>query len=145
MTKQSLLHVFVLIVFILSSSLSAMGKNPVLKNTKWTAVEEMFVADAGTMTITHTLEFISKKDVRIHELSQMPSYPAMYMNPDGTVDRIPGFTTERSETGTYRYRRGVLTITTENGLELTYTILPTGSIAGKTPWGGLVVFNPSED
>ena len=145
MTKQSLLHVFVLIVFILSSSLSAMGKNPVLKNTKWTAVEEMFVADAGTMTITHTLEFISNKEVRIHEKSVLPPYPAMYMNPDGTIDTMPGHTSERSETGTYRFRRGILTITTENGLELTYTILPTGSIAGKTPWGETVIFNPSED
>ena len=29
-------------------SCSAMGKTPVFKNTKWTAIQEEFVADAGT-------------------------------------------------------------------------------------------------
>ena len=59
-------HALVLIVLCFTS-FTAMCKNPVLKNTKWTAVQEMFVADAGTMTTTITLEFGSAKDVVIRE------------------------------------------------------------------------------
>ena len=40
-------HALVLIVLCFIS-FTAMCKNPVLKNTKWTAIQEMFVADAGT-------------------------------------------------------------------------------------------------
>ena len=39
------------------------GKRPKLKNTKWEHKTEMFVADAGTQTITMTFEFTTKKDV----------------------------------------------------------------------------------
>ena len=70
-------HALVLIVLCFTS-ITAMCKNPVLKNTSWVAVQEMFVADVGTMTITHTLEFVSDKDVVVKEVTVMPSHPAMY-------------------------------------------------------------------
>ena len=107
-------HALVLIVLCFTS-FTAMCKNPVLKNTKWTAVQEMFVADAGTMTTTITLEFISDKEVRVHEKSYLPPYPAMYMNPDGTIDTIEGWTNERETKCTYSYKKGILTLTEEDG------------------------------
>lgn len=100
-----------------------MCKNPVLKGTKWAAVEEMFVADAGTMTITQTLEFTSAKDVLIKESTYLPSHPAMYMNPDGTVDRIPASSSEREVVGTYKFRRDVLTVTLEDGTVIEFTYM----------------------
>lgn len=122
-----------------------MGKNPVLKNTTWTAVQEMFVADAGTMTITHTLEFTSGKDVKIKDVSVMPSYPAMYMNPDGTVDRIPGWTSEQEETGTYKLKKGILTVTLENGRERLYFLQPDGTFTtSDTLVNEILVFSRNE-
>lgn len=146
MSKTKLLHVFVLIVLFFGSTHSVMCKNPVLKKSKWTAVLKEFVADAGTMTITHTLEFTSAKEVRISEKTNMPSYPAMYMNPDGTVDTIPGWSSEKSETGTYKLRRGKLTIiTTEDGLPQEYTVMPDGTLVRELPWGETLVFSRSEE
>ena len=146
MANNRLLHVFVLIVLFFCSTQSVMCKNPVLKNSKWTAVLKEFVADAGTMTITHTLEFTSAKEVRISEKTNMPSYPAMYMNPDGTVDTIPGWSSEKSETGTYKLRRGKLTIiTTEDGLPQEYTVMPDGTLVRELPWGETLVFSRSEE
>ena len=97
-----------------------MCKNPVLKGSKWTAVQKEFVADAGTMTITHTLEFTSGKDVLVKVSTYLPSHPAMYMNADGTVDRIPASSSEREYAGTYKIRRGILTITEEDGSQEHY-------------------------
>ena len=146
MRKNQLQHVFVLAVLLLSSSsFSAMCKNPVLKNTRWKAVREMFVADAGTMTITHTLEFGRGKDVVLKEESFLPSHPAMYMNPDGTVDRIPASSSERSETGTYRFRRGILAIMTEDGHTQEYRLQPDGTFVREEPWGDTLVFSRSEE
>ncbi len=125
-------HALVLIVMLLSC-FSAMGKKPVLKNTTWTAVQEMFVADAGTMTITHTLEFGSDKTVKIKEVSVMPSHPAMYMNPDGTVDRIPGWTNEREEAGLYVFRKNTLTVKLEDGSEKVYLLNADGAFVTPDP------------
>lgn len=97
-----------------------MCKNPVLKGTKWIAVEKTFVADAGTMTITHTLEFTTAKDVVVRERSYLPEHPAMYMNADGTVSRIPASESESEYAGKYKYRRGILTITEEDGSDELY-------------------------
>ena len=104
-----------------------MGKKPVLKKTTWTATQEMFVADAGTMTITHTLEFVSAKEVKIKEVRVMPSYPAMRMNPDGTVDTIPGWTSEHEESGTYLLENGILTVKREDGRERLYFLQSDGT------------------
>ncbi len=120
MSKYSLPHIFVLIVILFCSASCAMCKNPVLKGTKWIAVEKTFVADAGTMTITHTLEFTSAKDVMVRERSYLPEHPAMYMNADGTVTRIPASESESEFAGTYKYRRGNLTVTDEEGSEALY-------------------------
>jgi len=125
----------------LLSSITTMCKTPVLKNTQWTGVQELFVADAGTMTITYTLDFVSDKDVRIKEVNYMPSYPATYMNADGTVDTFPARTTERSETGTYLLRRGKLTIKTEDGLQTEYSLRADGTMTREEPYGETTVFS----
>ena len=126
MLSKNWLRALVLIVMSLSC-FTALGKKPVLKNTTWTAHQEMFVADAGTMTITYTLEFVSAKEVKIKEVSVMPSHPAMYMNPDGTVDRIPGWTNEREEAGTYLFKKGILNVRLEDGRERVYFLQPDGT------------------
>lgn len=97
-----------------------MCKNPVLKGTKWIAVEKTFVADAGTMTITHTLEFTTAKDVVVRERSYLPEHPAMYMNADGTVSRIPASESEWEHAGTYKLSGRMMTITDEKGSETLY-------------------------
>ena len=88
----------------------AMAKKPVLKNTTWTAIQEIFVADAGTMTITHSLVFGPANDVRIVEKTVMPSYPAMYVNPDGSIDTIQGWSNEQEKAGKYTFGKDKLTV-----------------------------------
>ena len=139
MNTKKLLPVLLVCLFMLTS-LPAYCRKPVLKKTRWTALQEMFVADAGTMTITYTLDFISKKEVRIKEESFLPAHPAMYMNPDGTVDRIPARSSESEEAGIYRVRRGILTITTEDGLRQEYTIREDGTITREEPYGETLIF-----
>ena len=147
MKTTGLPHVLVLFV-VLSISLSCciMGKNtvknPVMKGTKWTATQQMFVADAGTMTIIHTLEFTSDKDVMARQRGSMPPYPAMYMNPDGTVDTLPGHSFEYDEPSTYAFRDGKLILTrNEGGGETEYTFQPDGTLTRVESWGETLVFS----
>lgn len=127
MTKIKWQHALLLTVFLFIS-VTAMCKKPVFKKTVWEAVEKIFVADAGTMTITYTLEFTSAKNVQIKEESNLPPYHAMYMNPDGTVPMMPGQHSERTETGTYRVKGNMLTITTDDGHESLYFITREGKL-----------------
>ena len=140
MNTKKLLPALLVCLLMLTSLPAFCCRKPVLKKTRWTAVQEMFVADAGTMTITYTLDFISKKEVRIKEESFLPAHPAMYMNPDGTVDRIPARSSESEEAGTYRVRRGILTITTEDGRRQDYTIREDGTITRQEPYGETLIF-----
>lgn len=138
-------HAIVFIVFCFSSCI-AMCKNPVLKNTRWEAVQGIFVADVGTMTITHTLVFVSDKDVVIKEKTVMPSHPAMYVNPDGTIDTIEGWTNERENKGTYSYKRDKLTVTKEDGSTDEYTYQSDGTFTIDDPFvGETLVFSIKED
>ena len=118
-----------------------MCKNPVLKGSKWTAVQKVFVADAGTMTITHTLEFTSGKDVLIKESTYPPSHPAMYMTADGTVDRIPASSSENESVGTYKIRRGILTVKEEDGREKLYFYNDDDTFTGNVFPGEEVTFS----
>ena len=140
MSTNRLLHILVLAALFIGGAFPAMGKKPVLKNSTWKAVQEEFVADAGTMTITHTLEFTSAKDVLVKEETHMPSHPAMYMNPDGTVDRIPGWSSENSQAGTYTFRRGILTVMLEDGSRKDYTFRDNGTFTREEPWGAVLEF-----
>lgn len=120
------------------------AKEPVLKNTTWVFVEEMFVADAGTMTITHTLKFTSDKDVEIGWRSYMPAHPQMYRNPDGTVDRVPASESEAVEKGTYVCKKGKLTVTTEDGTVKKYEFIEGDMLVGETSYGVKLVFRKTE-
>ena len=110
-----------LAVAILSCSVMK-ASGPVFKNSVWEYVEEMFVADAGTMTITHTLEFTSNKDVKVGWASYLPAHPAMYMNRDGSIDTIPASSSENFHEGTYTCKKGKLTITLNDGTVTEYMI-----------------------
>lgn len=112
-------------------------KKPKLKGTVWKSIEKEFVADAGTMTITQTLEFTSGKEVTVTTTRVMPSHPAMRKNPDGTVSTIPGWESSDSKKGTYKFKSNMLTITLENGHNLHFFyrdekfIAPSASRSGK--------------
>lgn len=120
------------------------AKEPVFKNTEWVFIEKMFVADAGTMTITHTLKFTSGKDVEIGWKSYMPAHPQMYRNPDGTVDKVPASENEAVEKGTYVYKKGKLTVTTEEGAVKEYEFIEGGMLVGETSYGAKIVFEKKE-
>lgn len=112
-------------------------KKPKLKGTVWKSIEKEFVADAGNMTITQTLEFTSGKEVTVTTTRVMPSHPAMRKNPDGTVSTIPGWESSDSKKGTYKFKSNMLTITLENGHNLHFFyrdekfIAPSASRSGK--------------
>lgn len=63
MKKKMLFATVALAVMAIACLSFAMtdGKRPKLKNTKWEHKTEMFVADAGTQTITMTFEFTTKR------------------------------------------------------------------------------------
>ena len=86
-----------------------------LKKSFWTSEYHEFVADVGNETVTATLEFTSSKDFVFTEKAVMPPYPAMYMNSDGSVDTMPGYSREYSYKGTYSVKKGTVTLTTESG------------------------------
>ena len=86
-----------------------------LKKSVWTSEYYEYVADVGNETVTATLEFVSSKEFIFTEKAVMPPYPAMYMNSDGTVDTMPGYTREYSFKGTYSVKKGTVTLTTESG------------------------------
>lgn len=131
------------IVLLFAYSCSLMCKNPVLKGTRWTAVQKMFVADAGTMTINHTLEFTSGKDVLVGWSTYLPAHPATYVNPDGTVDTLPAQSSENTEPGTYVYKRGKLTITSKEGYTTEYVFQEDGTFLCEEPRGEKIVFSRS--
>ena len=72
-------------------------------HTEWTGVYKIFVADAGTETVTVTLSFGATKYTMV-EKSVMPSYPAPVVKPDGTIDTLPGFSRENTRQGTYKVK-----------------------------------------
>lgn len=91
------------------------AKRPAFRNSTWTHVQKTFVADVGTMTETFSLEFGSGQEVVLRTVWVMPAHPATYVNPDGTVDRLPGSRSEYTKKGQWRYRFGKLTVTLEDG------------------------------
>ena len=130
-----------LMAFIILSC-SVMKKNdPAFKNTEWVAIEEMFVADAGTMTIHHTLDFLSDKEVLVLWESYLPAHPAMRMSPDGTVDTIPASSSESENTCTYTFKDGILTVTTQKGLSESYIYQKDGTFTRQESWGETIVFS----
>ena len=64
---------------------------------------------------TVTLDFDAANGFTLEEKSVMPSHPAMYVNPDGTIDTIPGFAREYTRRGTFEVKGNDLILTTEDG------------------------------
>lgn len=111
--KHLLIFISIAILCV-SCSVMCKKKNN-FKKTSWECVTEEFVADAGTMTITTSLKFISAKDFILETLMYMPAHPSMYMNADGTVDINPESSSSWSEKGTYTVKDNVITLTKEDG------------------------------
>lgn len=136
MVKTRIFSLLAAILVLTSCSVMCI-KNPSLKNTVWTAESHMFVADAGTETTTYTLTFSFGNRYNLVTKSVLPPYPAMYMNPDGSVNVEPGFSSESTESGTYSFKKGVLTLKPSEGQpkELIYTngIFNCGWIHGDEP------------
>ena len=103
---------------ILCSSFSLdCSKKPSLKNSRWTAGYEQFVADAGTQTTTVSLEFISAREYVLKIESILPPHPSMYRNADGSIDMQPGMSWEDTSKGTYKIKRDAIVLTDEKGKE----------------------------
>lgn len=111
------------------------AKRPVLKNTRWVCITYQFVADVGNATETHTLEFTSTKECTLTDRWVLPSHPAMYRNPDGTVDTIPGSSSEHVSRATYKFRRNLLTLEFEDGTSRIY-FYKDGKLTGAGRFGG---------
>ena len=109
------LQFFAVTAALLCLACSVMNKKPNLKSTVWKCEYQEFVADAGNESVTVTLNFVSDKDYVLEYRAVMPSYPAMYMNPDGTVDKMPGYSREYSTKGTYSIDQGIVTLTDKEG------------------------------
>ena len=121
------------------------AKKPVLKNTKWVCVKEMFIADVGTSTETYTLAFTSAKECTYTASWYTPAYPAMYMNPDGTVDTFPARSSEQVSKGTWTYHRGTVTVTLEDGNTKVFQYKD-GKLVGQPYFDGtLMEYEKSED
>ena len=127
-----------LMTFLSCSALSA--KKPVFKHSIWVNKQEMFVADAGTMTITNTLTFGSGKSVKVGWDSYLPAHAAMYMNRDGSVDRIPASSSEYVHEGTWQFKKGILTIKLEDGSEKVFEYRDGALIGGKDFDGSDLVY-----
>lgn len=100
---------------LLLSSCASLSKAPKLKNTCWTARQDIFVADAGTLTNDYILRFTSRNEYVLSEKWFMPPHPATYMNPDGSVNTIPGSSGESEDTGTWTFSHGILTLVSKDG------------------------------
>ena len=100
------------------------GRKAEFANTCWTCVQELFVADAGTETTTVTLTFDAGNGFTLEEKSVLPPHPATYVNPDGTIDTLPGFSREFTRRGTFTVKGNVLILTTEDGTVHNLDILP---------------------
>ena len=83
-------------------------------NTVWSGVYKIFVADAGTETVTVTLSFGTTKYTMV-EKSVMPSYPAPVVKPDGTIDTLPGFSRENTRQGTYKVKGDEILLKQDDG------------------------------
>lgn len=110
---------FAAIAFLGLSLFRAEAKKPSFRNSTWVCLQEEFMADVGTMTTTFTLRFLSGKKCILQQEVVIPSHPAMRMNPDGTVDTIPGSRSTTEDGGTWKYRNNELTITLEDGTTMT--------------------------
>lgn len=96
------------------------NRKPNLKDTRWTGGFEEFIADVGTGTASYTLEFGSAGKYTLESKHVIPSHPATYVNPDGTIDRIPGHTSGHTSEGTWRVSGNTVTLTDKEGA--TYTL-----------------------
>lgn len=90
-----------------------------IKGSTWSCEYKEFVADVGNESVTATLEFTSAKDFVFTEKAEMPPYPAMYMNADGTVPTMPGYSREYSFKGTYEVGKESVILTSEKGGTIT--------------------------
>ena len=124
----------VLLMFCLSCSVLTAQK-PDFKNSVWKNEQSMFVADAGTMTITNILEFGEGKDVKVGWQSYMPAHPAMYVNRDGSIDKIPAHSAEDFVEGTWQFKKDILTITLKDGSEKVFRF-QSGQLVGDKDFDG---------
>lgn len=113
MKLRHLLLIFAALVY--TAACSPMSKKNIFKDTRWKSEYELFVADAGTETITLTLKFVSAKEFILETKGFMPSHPATYMNADGTVPVEPERSYEYTEQGTYSVARNQVVLTEDNG------------------------------
>lgn len=121
-----------LAMVLVLASCSVMKKNT-FKGSVWTGEYRMFVADAGYETTVVELSFITGKDFILTSRSTMPSYPGMYMNPDGTVDVQPGFSREYEQRGTYSIQDKTISLNADDGSTKELLFMEGNLICGQFP------------
>ena len=136
-------HRPIVVDFNLNTQPRMQAQTTAFKNTRWRCVLKTFVADVGTSTETYTLEFLSDNQCLWKVKWSTPDHPAMYMNPDGTVDTIPGRSSEYEQPATWQFDHDKLTLRFEDGTsrELLYV---NGRFTGPSMMGGEMVFEPLE-
>jgi len=121
MKKHIILLLSLALVFTACSTLCSQKSR--LANTRWTCSVEEFVADVGTATTTYTLEFTSAKTFALESEHVLPAHPATYVNADGTIDRIPGATSQYVRRGTYKAKKGTVVLSEEDGTVYTLRLV----------------------
>ena len=142
--QRFLFSLTVAAAFLIPSCSMIQAKKPVLKNTRWVCVQKMFVADAGTMTETFTLDFTSDKECVWKDAWVLPAHPAMYVNPDGTVDTVPARGSETVLRAEWRFHRNRLTLQFEDGSSKVF-LYSDGHFTGPGPFGDALVFEKVAD
>ena len=111
--KFTVLALLSLMMLALPMTGACISKKPKVSGTKWSCKHEYFVADAGTLTEVKTIHFVDNKNVKIISKSSMPSHPATYVLPDGTVPMVEGHSSEKVENGTYKVKGSKIIIEIE--------------------------------
>ena len=140
--KKTFLLLLACLATVFASCSVMSARKPLLKHKTWVAQYDEFVADVGTSTVTVTLHFPSRTAFVMTTEFVTPPHPAMYMNPDGSVDTLPGFSNLFEEKGSYTYSKGLLTLNREKGTPLKLEWRD-GSFVGKDYFGRDLVFTPA--
>ena len=130
-------------LFLLSSCSVMCHKKTTLRDTQWIAGYNEFVADVGTADVVLTLQFTSGKDFTLTEEFVMPSHPATYVNPDGSVDKIPGHTSRSSSSGTYRDAVKTIVLTRQDSPRMVL-VRQGDTFVGEDRYGHTLVFRKKD-
>lgn len=139
--KKNNFLLFACLVSLLCSCSIMCSKKTSFKDSTWVAEYQEFIADVGNADVTVTLQFKPGKNFVMTTESETPAHPAMFVNPDGSIDTLPGFSINFDEKGTYTFDKNVLTLNREEGSPIVLQ-WDGGTLTGKDYFGRNLVFRP---